>query len=97
MPALGQKETPASQQTTAGLRQMLTNFRQRSETAMSILHPKADIRQRDCNVRFVPKADVHSNTSSEVARSIGGVVRPSTGSTEGSASVDMISDFAQLA
>jgi hypothetical protein len=27
-------------------------------TAMSALPPKADIRQRDCDVRFVPKADI---------------------------------------
>jgi hypothetical protein len=25
---------------------------------MSALHPKADIAQRDCHVRFVPKADI---------------------------------------
>ena len=25
---------------------------------MSALPPKADIRQRDCDVRFVPKADI---------------------------------------
>jgi hypothetical protein len=27
-------------------------------TTMSALPPKADIRQRDCDVRFVPKADI---------------------------------------
>jgi hypothetical protein len=25
----------------------------------SAIHPKADIRQRNCNVRFVPIADIH--------------------------------------
>jgi len=37
--------------------------------AMSALPPKADIRGRDIDVRFVPKADieVHSSTSSAIA------------------------------
>jgi hypothetical protein len=30
----------------------------RPEITMSALPPKADIRQRHCDVRFVPKADI---------------------------------------
>jgi hypothetical protein len=35
---------------------------------MSALPPKADIAERDCDVRFVPKADIgtHSITSSAI-------------------------------
>jgi hypothetical protein len=35
---------------------------------MSGLPPKADIRRRDCDVRFVPKADMHRSQD----RSAGG-------------------------
>jgi hypothetical protein len=53
--------------------------------AMSALPPKADIRRRYCDVRFVPKADScaaandddYSITSSAWASMAGGTVRPS--------------------
>jgi len=49
-------------------------------SAMSALHPKADIAESDWHVRFVPKADIvrcgetrrYSITSSAVASSEGG-------------------------
>jgi hypothetical protein len=51
---------------------------------MSALPPKADIDQRECDVRFVPKADLctaakefYSITSSALSNSVCGKVRPS--------------------
>ena len=52
---------------------------------MSAIPPKADIGTQSCDVRFVPKADIlhcsierrYSITSSAVASSVGGTVRPS--------------------
>ena len=52
---------------------------------MSALPPKADIAERDGNVRFVPQADIlrcgkerrYSITSSARASSVGGIVNPS--------------------
>jgi hypothetical protein len=54
---------------------------------MSALPPKADIAERDRNVRFVPKADkvrcsknpAYSITASAVANKELGIVRPSAG------------------
>jgi hypothetical protein len=54
-------------------------------TTMSALPPKADIRQRDCDVRFVPKADIvrcgeirrYSITSSARASRVDGMVNSS--------------------
>ena len=49
-------------------------------SAMSALPPKADIAQRDRDVRFVPKADIgedYSITSSARARTDGSTARPS--------------------
>jgi hypothetical protein len=51
-------------------------------TVMSALPPKADIRQRDLDVRFVPKADIdcitYSITSSPIA-SIWGEMKRTSG------------------
>jgi hypothetical protein len=44
-------------------------------TAMSALPPKADIAKHRRDVCFVPKADVHSKTSSAVAQEHWRVVR----------------------
>jgi len=50
---------------------------------MSALPPKADIVQHDCDVRFVPKADIQSpydlslEIASSVMDSVGGPAGPS--------------------
>ena len=51
----------------------------RSEISMSALPPKADIARRPLDARFVPEADIgrYSITSSAMASTPGGMVRPS--------------------
>jgi hypothetical protein len=51
---------------------------------MSAIHPKADIGERNWDVRFVPKADIcaaansrYSITSSAATSGVSGIVRPS--------------------
>jgi hypothetical protein len=51
---------------------------------VSAIPPKADIAERECHVRFVPKADIlrcgkergYSITSSAVASSVDGIAMP---------------------
>src|SRR6516165_4238195 len=63
-----------------GLAARRTRAASLGNAAMSALPPKADIRRRECDVRFVPKADIRSPypiTSSARARRDGGTARPS--------------------
>ena len=48
------------------------------EIAMSALPPKADIRQRDLDVRFVPKADIEPPHSDHPRRRVAGAAGTSS-------------------
>ena len=67
----------------------------RSFRPMSALPPKADIRQRNCDVRFVPKSR-HSHCSKQPRYSITSSARGRNGDTERSGSLKIYDQIRRL-
>src|SRR5262245_12333775 len=77
MSALGQKRTYASQQDDVCFTPDSDGESELPQTVMSALPPKADMCGAARNVRFGPKADIHSITSSARCCRLNGTDRPS--------------------